>query len=85
MYVLISFVLIWQTTIIDETFETLTKESLARNGEWIIGFGKVNVRESLKKWKCEKGDDAICEDIGGGIEIIEIIDINEDKENYIDS
>ncbi|CAB4405441.1 unnamed protein product [Rhizophagus irregularis] len=68
MYVLISFVLIWQTTIIDETFETLTKESLARNGEWIIGFGKVNVRESLKKWKCEKGDDAICEDIEGNKE-----------------
>ncbi|RHZ76319.1 hypothetical protein Glove_199g193 [Diversispora epigaea] len=43
-----------EATIIDKTFETLVKESLARNGDWFIGFGSVNVRESLKKWKCEK-------------------------------
>ncbi|CAG8597771.1 5057_t:CDS:10 [Ambispora leptoticha] len=42
-----------ETTIIDETLETLAKESLVRNEEWIIG-GKINVRESLKKWKREK-------------------------------
>ncbi|CAI2195991.1 19977_t:CDS:2, partial [Funneliformis geosporum] len=43
-----------EATIIDETLETLARETLARNGEWIICFGRVNVRESLKKWKCEK-------------------------------
>ncbi|EXX53484.1 hypothetical protein RirG_243450 [Rhizophagus irregularis DAOM 197198w] len=42
-----------EATIIDETLETLAKESLVRNEEWIIG-GKINVRESLKKWKREK-------------------------------
>ncbi|CAB5093516.1 unnamed protein product [Rhizophagus irregularis] len=39
---------------VDETLETLAKETLVRNEEWIIGFGKINVRESLKKWKREK-------------------------------
>ncbi|CAG8596898.1 11954_t:CDS:2, partial [Racocetra fulgida] len=38
----------------DNTFETLAKESLVGNGEWIIGSGKINVRELLKKWKYEK-------------------------------
>ncbi|CAB4491489.1 unnamed protein product [Rhizophagus irregularis] len=42
-----------EATIIDEILETLAKESLVRNEEWIIG-GKINVRESLKKWKREK-------------------------------
>ncbi|CAG8594137.1 4054_t:CDS:10, partial [Dentiscutata erythropus] len=43
-----------EAAIIDQTFETLAKESLVGNGEWIIGSGKVNVRESLKKWKSKK-------------------------------
>ncbi|GBC05916.1 hypothetical protein RclHR1_00650035 [Rhizophagus clarus] len=31
-----------ETAIIDVVFETLAKESLTSNDEWVVGFGKVN-------------------------------------------